>query len=258
MPAAQVAGLACGEVREERFHILTHKKGSIEAIGHRLRGILANDPPHIKIRAPFRWSGAGVAVKGEWPMKRLWMTMGVQGFNMTALIRRSQWHQLIPWLRGHKRQIVRRIVGSLLLFVIGPMLIMLMPIFVPPMLTDPSHDRCVNWVNERLHAQAEPFCKGALAIREKTLGPDHPSTAASLGNLAGLYSRPTTCTPKPSRSICAPWRSARKPSALTTPAQRPPSATSPGYTPAKTCTPKPSRSTNAPWRSKRKPSALTT
>ena len=58
MPAAQVADLVFDAVREERLHILTHKKGSIEAIGHRLRGILANDPPHIKIRAPFRWSGS--------------------------------------------------------------------------------------------------------------------------------------------------------------------------------------------------------
>ena len=35
--------------------------------------------------------------------------------------------------------------------------------------------------------QAEPLYKRALAIREKTLGPDHPDTAQSLNNLAALY-----------------------------------------------------------------------
>jgi hypothetical protein len=34
---------------------------------------------------------------------------------------------------------------------------------------------------------AEPLHKRALAIREKTLGPDHPDVAISLGNLAALY-----------------------------------------------------------------------
>ena len=43
-----MAGLACGAVREERCYILTHNKGSMEAVGRRLRGILENDPPHIK------------------------------------------------------------------------------------------------------------------------------------------------------------------------------------------------------------------
>ena len=37
------------------------------------------------------------------------------------------------------------------------------------------------------HEQALPLYQRALAIREKALGPDHPSTATSLNNLAGLY-----------------------------------------------------------------------
>ncbi len=37
------------------------------------------------------------------------------------------------------------------------------------------------------YAQAEPLHKRSLAIREKALGPDHPSVAASLNNLALLY-----------------------------------------------------------------------
>jgi nephrocystin-3 len=38
-----------------------------------------------------------------------------------------------------------------------------------------------------LYTAALPFADRALAIRERTLGPDHPDVAASLGNLAGLY-----------------------------------------------------------------------
>ena len=37
------------------------------------------------------------------------------------------------------------------------------------------------------YAQAEPLLKRARAIREKALGPEHPDTATSLNNLAGLY-----------------------------------------------------------------------
>jgi hypothetical protein len=33
---------------------------------------------------------------------------------------------------------------------------------------------------------AQPLCERALAIRETVLGPDHPDTATSLSNLAGL------------------------------------------------------------------------
>ena len=37
------------------------------------------------------------------------------------------------------------------------------------------------------YADAEPLYKRSLAIREKTLGPDHPDVAVSLNNLALLY-----------------------------------------------------------------------
>ncbi|MFC2032217.1 tetratricopeptide repeat protein, partial [Chloroflexota bacterium] len=38
-----------------------------------------------------------------------------------------------------------------------------------------------------LYKEAEPLYKRALEIREKVLGPEHPDTATSLNNLAGLY-----------------------------------------------------------------------
>jgi tetratricopeptide (TPR) repeat protein len=37
------------------------------------------------------------------------------------------------------------------------------------------------------YAEAEPFYKRALAIREKAFGPDHPNVAESLSLLAELY-----------------------------------------------------------------------
>jgi tetratricopeptide (TPR) repeat protein len=36
------------------------------------------------------------------------------------------------------------------------------------------------------HAEAEPLYRRALAIREKTLGPDHPDVATVLVNYAAL------------------------------------------------------------------------
>ena len=37
------------------------------------------------------------------------------------------------------------------------------------------------------YAKAEPLFRRSLAILEKALGPDHPSVATSLENLAALY-----------------------------------------------------------------------
>ena len=37
------------------------------------------------------------------------------------------------------------------------------------------------------YTKAEPLLGRALAIKEKALGPEHPDTATSLNNLAGLY-----------------------------------------------------------------------
>ena len=37
------------------------------------------------------------------------------------------------------------------------------------------------------YAEAEPLYRRSLAIREKSLGPDHPDFARSLNNLAELY-----------------------------------------------------------------------
>ena len=36
------------------------------------------------------------------------------------------------------------------------------------------------------HAEAEPLCRRALAIDEKSFGPEHPDVALSLNNLATL------------------------------------------------------------------------
>ena len=41
--------------------------------------------------------------------------------------------------------------------------------------------------NQGKYDEAEPLYQRALAISEKVLGPDHPDTATSLNNLAGLY-----------------------------------------------------------------------
>ena len=41
--------------------------------------------------------------------------------------------------------------------------------------------------NQGRYADAEPLYKRALAVREKTLGPDHPDVAQTLNNLALLY-----------------------------------------------------------------------
>ncbi|NDY74971.1 tetratricopeptide repeat protein, partial [Desulfobacter hydrogenophilus] len=37
------------------------------------------------------------------------------------------------------------------------------------------------------YEEAEPLYQRALKIRETVLGPDHPSVATTLNNLAGLY-----------------------------------------------------------------------
>ena len=40
---------------------------------------------------------------------------------------------------------------------------------------------------EGRYAEAEPLYKRSLAIWQKALGPEHPSVATGLNNLAGLY-----------------------------------------------------------------------
>jgi tetratricopeptide (TPR) repeat protein len=56
----------------------------------------------------------------------------------------------------------------------------------------PDDSIILNWLGLSLHdagryVEAEPLYKQALETREKALGKDHPSTATSLNNLAGLY-----------------------------------------------------------------------
>ena len=47
----------------------------------------------------------------------------------------------------------------------------------------------VNFYKVGQYAEAEPILKRVLAIREESLGPDHPDTATSLNNLAMLYEK---------------------------------------------------------------------
>ena len=47
--------------------------------------------------------------------------------------------------------------------------------------------QAIELAKARKYAEAVPLTQRALAIQEKTLGPDHPEVAASLNNLAQLY-----------------------------------------------------------------------
>ena len=49
------------------------------------------------------------------------------------------------------------------------------------------NEQGVTLFHQGRYAEAEPLYKRSLAIREKTLGPDHPDVAQSLNNLALLY-----------------------------------------------------------------------
>jgi len=60
------------------------------------------------------------------------------------------------------------------------------------------------------YAEAEPLYQRSLQIREKALGKEHPDVAVSLNNLALLY-WPPAATPRASHSMCAPFRSTRRP-----------------------------------------------
>ena len=55
-----------------------------------------------------------------------------------------------------------------------------------------------------------------LAIFEKALGPDHPSVASALNNLASLYKEEA----RYARSTSGHWRSGRKRAGPTTPLSR--------------------------------------
>jgi hypothetical protein len=73
------------------------------------------------------------------------------------------------------------------------------------------------WANEHVqgkHEQAELLYQHTLIIYEKTLGPEHPETAAILYCLAFLCQQQER---KPSPSISVRWRSMSTPSHLTIP-----------------------------------------
>ena len=67
--------------------------------------------------------------------------------------------------------------------------------------------------------QSRTAVAARLGIREKALGAEHPDTATSLNNLAGLY-RSMGDYAKPNRSCSARWKSARKRSAPSIPSPR--------------------------------------
>jgi len=66
-------------------------------------------------------------------------------------------------------------------------------VLVPPVLAQTADDadalnaQVVRLYGEGKYAEAIPLAERALAIREKALGPEHPSVAAALNNLALLY-----------------------------------------------------------------------
>ena len=51
----------------------------------------------------------------------------------------------------------------------------------------PATWHCTGYRAQGNYAEAEPFYRRSLAIREKVLGPEHPDVAQSLNNLALLY-----------------------------------------------------------------------
>jgi len=69
------------------------------------------------------------------------------------------------------------------------------------------------------YAQARPLYERILAIRERACGPDHPNTAMSLNNLAGLF-KPRVISPALDHSLRAPWRSKESRAAPTIPIRR--------------------------------------
>jgi CHAT domain-containing protein len=52
---------------------------------------------------------------------------------------------------------------------------------------DKLHQQAIQLYNQGRYDEAINLAKEVLAIREKALGPEHPDTATSLNNLAGLY-----------------------------------------------------------------------
>ena len=69
------------------------------------------------------------------------------------------------------------------------------------------------------YADAEPLYKRLMAINEKALGPDHPSVALALNDLAEL-SKKRVATPMPSHFTSGRWRPGKKPSGPITPMSR--------------------------------------
>src|SRR5947209_7208392 len=57
------------------------------------------------------------------------------------------------------------------------------------------NNQAETYKEEGRYADAEPLYKRVLAINEKALGPDHPSVALALHDLADLYTRPLTRSP---------------------------------------------------------------
>jgi tetratricopeptide (TPR) repeat protein len=105
-------------------------------------------------------------------------------------------------------------------------------------------------------SEAVPLAQQLLAIREKALGPDHPSLSRPLSELANLYlaqGRYAEAEPLYKRALA----SARKGMVPTIPTSGHRSTTWPASTWRKVGTPTPSRSANEHWRSGRRRSVAT-
>ena len=83
------------------------------------------------------------------------------------------------------------------------------------------HRRSTTWprsiASQGRYAEAEPLYQRALAIREKALGPDHPACRQPRSTTWPRCISARAATPRPSRSTSAPWPSARRRWAPTTP-----------------------------------------
>jgi hypothetical protein len=118
------------------------------------------------------------------------------------------------------------------------------------------NERVVELYRAGKFSEAIPLARQSLAIGEKALGPDHPSVATALNNLADLYWQ-QGATRMPSRCFRERWRSARKRAVATILVLPTRSTTLLSSTTTKVATPTPSRSTGEPWRSARKHSVPT-
>ena len=98
-------------------------------------------------------------------------------------------------------------------------------------------------------AEAEPLYRRALAIDERSYGPDHPDRRNRTSTTWRSCSGPRTGWRRPSRSIAVPWRSTSGRTAPTTPTSQPDSTTWRSCSGPRTGWRRPSRCLAVRWRS---------